>query len=92
MGPITNRIDILIKVHDSTLLCQECFLRGNVDLYVCMYIHLPHISIAPPRTKWRPKVSCKSINKIYITKHQHLQVSLLLGVFGQKLIANSFSL
>ena len=54
-------------------------------------VHLPHISIAPPRTKWRPKVSCKSINKIYITKHQHLQVSLL-GVFGKKLITNSFSL
>ena len=49
------------------------------------YLHLPHINIAPLKTKWWPTVSYNSINKICIAKHHHLQVPLL-GVFGQKII------
>ena len=55
------------------------------------HVHLPHISIAPLKTKWLPKVSCNSINKICVIKYQHLQVSPL-GVFGQKVIAYPSSL
>ena len=38
-------------------------LPGKVSL-----VHLPHVSIAPPHPKWRPKMSCNSSNKICMTK------------------------
>ena len=63
----------------------------TVSVAVSEDVHLPHISIAPSKTKWLPKVSCNSINKICIIKYQHLRVSLL-GVFGLKIIAYPSSL
>ena len=54
-------------------------------------IHLPHISIAPPKTKLLPKISCNSIDKNFYDKIPAF-TGFSTECFRTETIANSSSL
>ena len=57
------------------------FLRHTVQTFSYKHektheVHSLHMSIAPPNTKWRHKLSLNAVERFASQKNQHLRVSL----------------